>query len=487
MHKPTAEQQSIIDAATGTTDNLIINAYAGAAKTTTLFLIADALAKSSPKMEILCLAFNKKIAAEMSAKLPPSCVCMTLNGLGHRVWSQALMGKRLRVDPSKTYKIMKELIEQYPRSVKNELYPMMSVLMKTVDHAKMAGMVPAGKWEKRGKPICTQHDYFVSQEYNFTEVEEEVIVNTLSKSIDSAFKGYCDFNDQIYMPTIFGGVFPYYKLTMVDEAQDLSPLNHVMLMKIVGKRRLIAVGDECQAIYGFRGADDDSMTSLRKLFDMKQMNLTISFRCPTRVVEEAQWRAPEMKAPEWAKEGKVEVLDTWSADDLEENATILCRNNSPLFHIAIKLLREGRAVELGGKDIIKTLTKTMLKFGESSMPRDSILDAIDDWENAEKAKLKKHAWDRIEDYAQCMRLFAAQGKTLGDAIYYAQHISEMCAPLKLMTIHKSKGLEFDNVYILDESLIQRKGQDLNVRYVAITRAIEKLTYITTEGYTPCRK
>ena len=63
---PTQEQLDIIAAATDTSDNLIISALAGAAKTSTLELIANAL----PDVNIITLAFNKAIAEEMKSRLP---------------------------------------------------------------------------------------------------------------------------------------------------------------------------------------------------------------------------------------------------------------------------------------------------------------------------------------------------------------------------------------------------------------------------------
>ena len=66
MPPPTPEQQAIIDAACGTSDNILVNALAGAAKTTTLEMICKAL----PVQPILSLAFNKRIAQEMEKRLP---------------------------------------------------------------------------------------------------------------------------------------------------------------------------------------------------------------------------------------------------------------------------------------------------------------------------------------------------------------------------------------------------------------------------------
>jgi len=70
---PTPEQEEIVAAAVETTHNLAVIARAGAAKTTTLILMAEALSKT----DILSLAFNKKIAEEMAEKLPPNCEAKT--------------------------------------------------------------------------------------------------------------------------------------------------------------------------------------------------------------------------------------------------------------------------------------------------------------------------------------------------------------------------------------------------------------------------
>jgi hypothetical protein len=215
---------------------------------------------------------------------------------------------------------------------------------------------------------------------------------------------------------------------------------------------------------------------------MTEMHLSISFRCPIEVVKHSHWRAPTMRWPAWAKAGKVTHLAKWSADDLPEQATIICRNNAPLFRLAIKLLMTGRPVELHGKDVVASLTKIMRKFGGSDLRTVDVLDKIDLWEEAQKAKNKHRAHGSIEDRAECMRIFANQGKDLGEALAYAQHMVQMHAPLKMMTGHKAKGLEFDNVIFLDSALVGVDEQEPNLRYVIITRAKDTLTYVNSEDY-----
>lgn len=474
---PTPEQLAIIEAASTTTDNLLVSALAGAAKTSTLVLVAEALPSDS---EILCLAFNKKIAVEMQERLPAHCVAMTLNSLGHRTWQNAI-GKRLRIDFKKTYDLMSGVIEDQSRSDKEELYPRMADLMRLVDFGKACGYVPTNHYPT-AKPLMNCEDFFPHLDEKLSGLEEDIIREVTLRGLKAALAGHCDFNDQIFMPTIFHGAFPRYKTTLVDEAQDLSALNHATLRKMCGTRRLIAVGDQCQAIYGFRGAHEDGMAKLRKDFSMREMTLSISFRCPQAVVKAAQWRAPHMRWPEWAKEGTVTSLATWHADDLAEDAAVICRNNAPLFSIAIRLLKNGRTAELDGKDIIKSITKTMSKFGSNNMPQTAVLEKIDAWEAAEMEKNKPRAHGRIADRAQCMRVFALEGEDLAAALTYAAHIGNLHSPLKLMTGHKAKGLEFEHVYFLDQHLVGKEEQEPNLRYVIITRSKNTLTYIRTEDF-----
>lgn len=92
---PTPEQQAILEAAS-LPASLMISAFAGTAKTTTLELLAPRLAAPS----ILALAFNVKIKDELEKRLPKHFTVKTMNGLGHGAWGKAT-GKRLTLDTSK--------------------------------------------------------------------------------------------------------------------------------------------------------------------------------------------------------------------------------------------------------------------------------------------------------------------------------------------------------------------------------------------------
>lgn len=483
---PTPEQLEIVTAATTTRENLQIQAYAGAAKTSTLVLLA-----SHPVMQnipTLCLAFNKKIADEMKARLPSNCSAKTLNSLGHSAWGRHI-GKRLNLDTKKNYSIIKKLVDAVKhQGTKNDLYEVFSDLTRTLGQAKSSGWIPDACPHRGVGLVDSDDEFFSSLDEAPPDAAVDIITQALLVSIDQSFAGTIDFDDQIYMSTCFGARFDSFPLTMIDEAQDLSGLNHRMLELIVGGERLIAVGDPCQAIYAFRGAYGDSMERLRERFSMRVLTLSVSFRCPKAIVAEAQWRAPMMKAPEWAADGLVRTLGDWDVHTLPQDAVIICRNNAPLFSLAVRLLMEGRYPQIVGNDIGKTLLKALDKLGAPETPREDVYPLLEDYKLRRLSRTRDHAKGQVEDFCLCMKIFIDQGDTLGSARAYAEHLMNAVGPVKLMTGHKSKGLEFRNVFILDKQLLRLKdegggkNQDKNLLYVMQTRSQENLTYVTSEAF-----
>lgn len=471
---PTDEQQAIIDAARSTDDNLLVSALAGAAKTTTLVMVAQALSS----VPTLCVAFNRRIADEMTERLPGNCASFTLNSLGHRSWMDSL-GKRLRVDAKKNYNILRAIVDELPKGEKEEAFKSFADTLRAVAFGKACGYIPTDRFDN-AKRLVNDEEFFAALEEEPTALQKRLIRDASIRSLEAAWQGSIDFDDQVLMPTVFGGSFPRYPLVLVDEVQDLSELNHAML-KILARERLIAVGDDCQSIYEFRGAAPGSMRKLREAFSMQSLELSISFRCPQAVIIEAQWRAPHMRWPDGAERGEVADMTHWSVADLPETATILCRNNAPIFSMAIALLTAGRYPQIIGGDIAKTLVKTLRKLGNDSMPQADALRAVDRWEEEKLAKSR--APRRVSDQAECLRVFLRQGADIGEAIAYAEHVMKSHGPIVMSTIHKAKGMEWDNVFLLDKHLIHVEDQqDANLLYVAQTRAKQRLVYVTTEGY-----
>src|SRR5215471_992463 len=92
-HSPTPEQAEIIDAVAKGDSSLMIGAYAGTAKSTTIEMAAPGV-----KGPALALAFNKKIADELQGRLPPNFKARTLNSIGHGAWIKTLSKPTVNLD-----------------------------------------------------------------------------------------------------------------------------------------------------------------------------------------------------------------------------------------------------------------------------------------------------------------------------------------------------------------------------------------------------
>lgn len=506
--EPTEEQQAVIQATRHGRDSLLIRAYAGCAKTTTLTLAAKEI-----KIPGLALAFNKHIKAELASKFPGNFVVQTMNGLGHQAIGRAMPQRNLRLDDKKLGRLIGEVAKDWKTEVSGDQW---DSLRQLVSQAMNAGLVPSrfstGQELLYDEPQNWQ--YFVDDLF-IEEDEQEWFVGlaheVLERHVEEALSGIISFDDQNYFSVCVQGKFPQFPLLMVDEAQDLSPLNHEMVRKSVRPDgRLIVCGDEKQAIYGFRGADHESMGKLRALRGAwVDLPLTQTFRCPKAVVARQQAHAPGFRAAAGNKQGLFTTLPaesklTWGWDDVEALApaggtlAVLCRNNAPLLSLAFKLLRQRIAVSMLGRDIGQGLVKLVKSITrDGSMPIAEFAMMLEEWKTKEVslaiANGKEHKIDGITDRVECLEavMTYAGVKTAADL---SREITALFAKengrVNLASIHKAKGLEWDLVLLLDPWRIPSKQakneaargneapiiQEWNLKYVAETRSKEILIH-----------
>lgn len=477
------EQLAIEAAAANTQDNLLIEAAAGAAKTTTLQLLAKKLRGST-----LCLAFNKRIADEMTEKMPSSVDCRTLNSLGSRIWQQHLGRGRLNLFDGKCAKFLREFIDEQPeQEVRDHLNETYMDVQNAIKGSKNHGHVPDSIAEGLGSkcvPLLDDETFYDMLPDPLTDAQREAVHHVLCRSFNGALEGYIDYADQLLMPTVMRCMFPAYENILVDEAQDLSELNHVMLTKLV-KRRIIAVGDSKQAIYAFRGAHTHGMPLLAERFKMKVMHLSTSYRCPQLICDHVRWHIPRIRHWEGNPNnpGAVNILTTWNFDDIPDGAAIICRTNAPLFNLAIRMIRSGRRPQVWGNDLAAGLVRNLETLGSGKMNRDDALIALQRWHKEKEAKLKREsAKANLEERVECLRVFIEDAETLAGAIVLASNVLNSKGKVDLLSGHKSKGHEWQEVFFLNRDQIKPGEQENNLVYVVATRSLHNLTYITSEGY-----
>lgn len=501
---PTPEQQAVLDAAIKHDTSMMLNAMAGCAKTTTLTL----LSKVMPVRPSLALAFNKKIAVELERKFPTYFNVKTLNGLGHAAW-QKVVGKRLIVEDRKIGNLLKQFLQQ-ERLQNTDTDDFINVV-QLVRRARTAGLV-TDQWADR-VPGAILHDTDPAWEsiadslyIDLTEMTLWAARSVLNASIHQSFQGIIDYDDQIYMSALFGGLFPKYPEVMVDEAQDLSPLNHIQL-RLCALDRLTVCGDPRQAIYAFRGADSSSMDTLRGLRRAWiDLPLSTTFRCPKAIVARQQDHAPGFTAAPSAPDGEIQNWNEgWDAKRvaaLSGSIAILCRNNAPLMACALRLIRSGVGCTILGREIGKSLiTLTKKLIPDDLEPVAECARRISKWREHEVdlalANQKDERVAIITDKAECLNAVMQNGN-VQNAGALRKLLNRLFAEgdmrVTLSTGHKAKGLEWDNVIHLDPWRVPSKfakaelergnevpyQQDMNLKYVIETRSKNVLSLANFE-------
>lgn len=515
---PTPEQQAILHAAKSSDTSLMISALAGTAKTTTLEMIGEVLPHGTPA---LALAFNVKIKKELEKRFPPTFKVMTLNGLGHIAWRRAI-GKSPIVEEKKLGTIITATFKAAGFKSSMEDWTTVRQLVASAMHQ---GLIPTG-FTQRGLVDDTNESWNdLTDNLGVIDTHISFAREVLVESIKQGFAGTISFDEQIYLSALFGGVFPRFPLVLVDEAQDLSQTNHLQVKRCAAGR-LIVAGDKLQSVYSFRGADSSSMDKLRGLRPTWiDLPLTVTFRCPRAVVKRQQSHAIGFTAAEGNAEGLVIELPTrdllrkawglkdgdiipntahWSWSDIPITGimAVLCRNNAPLLSIAFKLLRRNIAVVMLGRDIgrgLIALSKKILPDAEANV--DACAITITSWIDHEctlaEANDQHSKSDRIRDQGDCLlAALKADGVTCaGDLRDNIERLfAKNAGTVTLSTIHRAKGLEWDTVLHLDPWRIPSKWakragersvamqQELNLRYVAETRAKHTLVLASLENF-----
>lgn len=483
--KPTPEQAAIIEAASQP-QSLIVNALAGTGKTTTLTMLAKAL----PPEPALALAFNKKIKEELEKRFPKNFSVMTMNGLGHRAWSFTINKKQMLIDANKLGRLTTAALKPFPES-RGEWASIRTLVVM----AMQRGLVPSQFQHARSLVVDTPAawealDYEL--DLNLSADERKLARLILIESIEEGFKGCISYDDQIYLPVVFSGAFPRFNTVLVDEAQDLSPLNHQMLRKVAAGK-LIVVGDPRQAIYAFRGADHNSMTNLKALkSEWIELPLNTTFRCPQAVVERQHAHAPDYRAAPSNPQGEIHSFvgsGDWSWQKVTDLGTgeiaILCRNNAPLLSMAFKLLRQGIGVNMMGRDIGRGLSLLCKKLApDQTVSTEFFRSTLSNWFETERSKAEVNEdaskIDSVTDKYECIVAVMdnKNPRTVRELVSELDNLFARDSGLvTLATGHKAKGLEWDTVLHLDPWRIPSKWakkpdeikQEHNLQYVLETR------------------
>lgn len=474
------EQNEIFKQALETNRSIVVNAVAGSGKTTTIVELANRLPDTG-----VFLAFNKIIADELAVRLPPTYKASTFHSLGLSLLRTGF--PKLKVNPSK----IKDIILEEDEIDKNLRYPMQLI----ISFAKSHGLGVFCDEDDRAEwhdiiDNCTMAD--IPSDIKLDDVIDAAI-RILKKSNEELLE--VDFDDMIYLPLFLKKldrfVFEQYNCAIVDEAQDTNAMQIEFLKNITS--RVIAVGDRNQAIYGFRGADYAAFDSIAKHYSALELPLTTSYRCGKKIIEEAKQYVPHIKATENAIDGEIKSMGEMSFDeilnDLSDESVVICRANAPLIKLAVRRLRAKKPFNITSdftKKLIGTIsglkTNDIGTFMVHVSKRHEKL--ISDYESR---KLFVRANLERDKYA-AIQYLASESNDVQELVDLINKIVNSKSGVTLTTIHKAKGLEYENVYFYYRDMCPAPyaivsgnkmalQQEDNLIYVGITRAKKSLTYV----------
>lgn len=316
-----------------------------------------------------------------------------------------------------------------------------------------------------------------------------------------------DFDDMIWIPVVTNMRMYQNDWIVGDEWQDANPARRALARKMLKRDgRALFIGDRHQAIYGFTGADNDSIEQTIKQFNCVELPMTVTFRCPKAVVAKAQEVVSHIQAHESAPEGEVSRIgeqEFWAKDHgaveflHQTHDAILCRNTKPLVQIAFQLIKRGIPCHVEGRDIGAGLIKLVERFDKAkSMAtfRDRIAAYKEQQITKLNAKGKEMQAQSIEDKVDTIMVMANDCKTIDDlkakiASMFQDADGERRPTLTLATVHKSKGREWQRVFLMGQNLFMPSGyarqdwqieQEMNLIYVAYTRAKSELVLVDME-------
>lgn len=498
---PSKYQQDIFDFIQHGNGNSVINALAGSGKTST---IVNAVKLIPSTCNALFIAFNKEIVKELEKKLAgvKNVQVKTLHSLGLLMIRRNL-GTNIEIDEYKYRTFIKKNIKQLSSADFDKMTTkLMQQYTDNVIQLCDLGRYNLAQCEKDLLQVSTRHDIPIIDD------ECNAVLNVMKWGRENTTS--IDFTDMVWLPyeLTLNPIGLQYDYIFIDECQDLNAAQRELFLRCFRRgTRFIAVGDKKQAIYSFAGADAESFAKLQNLPNTTTLPLPISYRCPKKVVNLANQFVDTMECREGAPDG--EIVHNVSIKDIHNGDMVLCRTKMPLIKLYMRYLRMGVKSYVRGQDIglnlLRMVDKTEQIVLNVSLQKDGVFARLYDDLFEERNRLMIKRGMDLEDATlsnQIMNKYdsikaleiLAEGLTsardLHDRIenVFAESADGVC----LSTIHKAKGLEANNVYILCKTLMPsrlatqdwEKEQEQNLMYVAYTRAKYKLGFVSETEISP---
>lgn len=474
---PSKFQQKIFDTIKFTDKNIAIEATAGSGKTTT---IIESL-KYIPKFKKTAfLSFSNTIVDELKERVPKHVNASTLHSLGASFIRNYY--SRVKFEENKFFIYALNHFKQRDKKTFRKCF----LIRDLCNYARLT-LTDLDA----GSIMLMANFYDLEYDDEMCEIVPDLILN------DKYFSMF-DFADMIYIPATRNHIIKSkFDFVFYDESQDANQAQLKFVNNLLEKNgRLIAVGDSSQAIYSFMGADINTFIDIQKRQNTVVLPLSESFRCSKAVVKEAQKFCKHIKPHKNAKEGEVRE---GSIEEIREDDIVVCRNNAPLLDLYFELIDRGVKSVIVGKDIERGLINLYKQCSASTKDKfvsrlyqrlDWLAESLISKGMSEKRVVEDQRYidlcDKINLFEVLLKHVEKPSQLEGQIHKIFSEDKKAC---RLMTGHKSKGLEAKRVFLLNVYKGKRlcpssyarqdwqKVAENNLMFVMITRAEDKLIYI----------
>ena len=304
-----------------TDQHMMLGALAGSGKTAMCLHLASHREMTQYWQYIV---FNRKNAAEGRSKFPKGIPVQTQHSFDARWLRKCLVDMPKESTGNKTFRIMENV---YPHMSNKKRKRIRRAAFRLVGLAKAFACKPGDLDEI--KAVMDKYDFELESEGEFTTAVE-VTSGVLEASLPQNCGNEYNYDDLLWWPVVLDLEVPKLNIVLADECQDFNKCQHDRLKRLADAgARIIAVGDRFQAVYRFRGADNDSFDNLKALLadtprGVVETDLPDNFRCGRRHIEFVQANTcvgNKIRAHKGAAEGKVitdmtyeRILDMLAAD-----------------------------------------------------------------------------------------------------------------------------------------------------------------------------
>jgi ATP-dependent DNA helicase RecQ len=298
---------------------------------------------------------------------------------------------------------------------------------------------------------------------------------------------------------------------VIDEAQDMDIHEFGLIKSLMEKNeemRIVAVGDDDQNIYTFRGADskyfeqfitEKSATKYELAENYRSKNNLVEFT--NKYVEQIQHRFKTTPIVSIHKEnGNIRIVNynndsfivpfvnDMLSTDLSGTTGVLTKTNNEALQITGLLLKKGIPAKLiQSNDGFSLFNLFEIRSFIEDLGLDKTTPTIskEAWNNAKRKFAKKHS--KSTNYNLCKNLLVDFQETNPKVKYCSDFeifikeskledfVSQYGETIIVSTIHKAKGKEFDNVFLMLDSFNANEDDSKRQLYVAMTRAKQNLT------------